>query len=442
MISGTGPAQPAEAGEACTGRSGPTLDARLYGTEKGRILQEFFTNTAHYPLANIALVLVLKGTFDRAVGLDVLLMFLAAGIQAYALGHWDFEGRPHPFLGNLIGPIVFSALSLALLDEGILSETNHLGYWAYSALFGLLRGARLHVRGWLSEALIVVEGIARASIVLIMYWIFEVYLDRHYSTLSGFLSDYSHVYVSIVIPAFGLLLGIANVARARSLEQLQQTAVRLRTLSEWSWGTQLVWTAFASPEILSLNRRTRVVLFMDIRGFTAWCEGHSLTDIATMLKRYYAAAEEIWSQHRVILAKLSADEVMLVVGDSAEAIRTAFELRAKTEEVLAAYGLGAGIGINGGGLIEGVIGSQQRRAYEVIGDPVNVANRICKRAKGGEILVSDAVLRALSDPVDVERSFDVTAKGKQGPVRVHALRHLSAEARAKLAPATVPASDR
>jgi adenylate cyclase len=427
-------AEPAAAEQACPGRPGPTLDARLFGTRTGRILQEFLTNTAHYPLANIALVLVLKGTFDRAVGLDVVLMFVAAAIQAYALGRWDFEGRPHPVLGNLIGPIVFSALSLGLLGEGIVSEPNHLGYWAYSAVFGVLRGARLHLRGWLSEALIVLEAMARASIVLIMYWMFEVYLDRHYSTLSGFLSDYSHVYVSIVIPAFGLLLGAASVARLRSLDQLQQTAVRLRTLSEWSWGTRLVWTALAEPETLSLNRRTRVVLFMDIRGFTAWCDGHSLTDIATMLERYYSAAEEVWSRHRVLLAKLSADEIMLVVADAAESIRTAIDLRAKTEEALAAYGLSAGIGINGGVLIEGVIGSQQKKAYEVIGDPVNVASRICKGAQGGEILVSDTVLRDLNDPVDVERSFSITAKGKQGLVQVHTLRSHAAEARAKPEP--------
>jgi class 3 adenylate cyclase len=415
----------------------PTLDARLYGTEKGRILQEFFTNTAHYPLANIALVLVLKGTFDRAVGFDVLFMFVAAAIQAYALGRWDFEGRPHPFLGNLIGPLVFSALSLGFLGEGILSEPNHLGYWAYSAVFGVLRGARLHLGGWLSEALVLLEGMARASIVLMMYWIFEVYLDRHYSTLSGFLSDYSHVYVSIVIPAFGLLLGAANVARLRSLAQLQHTAIRLRTLSEWSWGTRLVWTALAEPESLSLGRRTRVVLFLDIRGFTAWCEGHSLAEIATMLERYYTAAEEVWSRHRVLMAKLSADEIMLVVADGAESIRAAIDLRAKTEQALAAYGLSAGIGINGGVLIEGVIGSQHKKAYEVIGDPVNVASRICKVAQGGEILVSDMVLRGLNDPVDVERSFSIAAKGKQELVRVHALRLAVAEARVKPEPPAV-----
>jgi adenylate cyclase len=74
---------------------------------------------------------------------------------------------------------------------------------------------------------------------------------------------------------------------------------------------------------------------MDIRGFTAWCDHHSLTDIATMLEHYYSEAEEAWSHHRVLLAKLSADEVMLVVADAAESIRTAIELRDKAEEALA-----------------------------------------------------------------------------------------------------------
>jgi class 3 adenylate cyclase len=70
----------------------------------------------------------------------------------------------------------------------------------------------------------------------------------------------------------------------------------------------------------------------------------------------------------------------------------------------------------------------------VIGDPVNVASRICKGARSGEILVSDTVVRDLNDPVDVERSFSITAKGKQGPVQVHALRCHSAEGRAKPEP--------
>ena len=118
-------------------------------------------------------------------------------------------------------------------------------------------------------------------------------------------------------------------------------------------------------------------------------------------------------------------------------IRAAIDLRAKTEQVLAAYGLSAGIGINGGVLIEGVIGSRHKKAYEVIGDPVNVASRICKAAQGGEILVSDMVLRGLNDPVDVERSFSITAKGKQELVQVHALRPAVAEARVKPEPPAV-----
>ena len=135
----------------------------------------------NYPLANIALVFVLKGAFDREVGFDAVIMFAAAVIQAYALGSWDFEGRPHPILGNLIGPVIFSALSVTLLGERILSEPDHLGYWAYlRAVFGLLRGARLRVGGWASEAMVVLEIMARASIVLMMYCTFEVYIDRSY----------------------------------------------------------------------------------------------------------------------------------------------------------------------------------------------------------------------------------------------------------------------
>jgi class 3 adenylate cyclase len=410
------------ASPACTAATASVLDRRLYGTRSGAILQELLTNTAHYPLANVALVLILKQTFDEAVGLDVLFMFVAAIIQAYALGCWACQGRPHPFLGNFIGPFVFTILSLIWLDEGVLWEMNHIGYWIYSAAFALLRGLRPYVDGWLTETLIVLDAVTRASIPLVMYWMFEVYLDRHFSTFAGFFSNYSHVYVSIVIPALGLLVGAARVAQHRSLEQLQETALRLRTLSEWGWGASRVGEAVAEPESLMLGRRTRVVLFMDIRGFTAWSEAHPPSEVATMLEHYYTAAEEVWSRHPTLTAKLSADEVMLVFATSADAVRAATELGVHIREALADDGLQVGIGINGGAVVEGLIGSPQRKAYEVIGDPVNLAKRLCDAAQPGEILVSDAIVDDLGDSFEVERSFRLRAKGKQALIGVHSVR--------------------
>ena len=125
-------------------------------------------------------------------------------------------------------------------------------------------------------------------------------------------------------------------------------------------------SAFAEPESLLTQPPHEGRPVHGHSGFTAWCDRQSLSDIATMLEApTHSAAEEVWSRHRSLSAKLSADEVMLVFADGAEAIRAAIDLSTKAGECLACCCLSVGIGINGWVLIQGVIGSRKKRAYEV-----------------------------------------------------------------------------
>ena len=53
---------------------------------------------------------------------------------------------------------------------------------------------------------------------------------------------------------------------------LRETSSQLQRYSEWLLGKDLLERVIADPEALSMMRRERAVLFMDIRSFTAWAE--------------------------------------------------------------------------------------------------------------------------------------------------------------------------
>lgn len=85
-----------------------SIKSRLHGTRWGHVTLEFFTNTFHFPLANIFLELLTEGFDEFIEEPDLYIIIPAAIIQAFFLGTWKYKGRPKPLLGNLIGPAIYS----------------------------------------------------------------------------------------------------------------------------------------------------------------------------------------------------------------------------------------------------------------------------------------------------------------------------------------------
>jgi class 3 adenylate cyclase len=240
-------------------------------------------------------------------------------------------------------------------------------------------------------------------------------------TLFAFFSDTSHQFLMFVIVLLGLNIGLASLTAERYLGLLKETFARLKTYSEWLFGHDLLGQIIEDPSALQLKRRERAIMFMDIRDFTRWSETRSPEEIVNMLNRYYQTAEASLNQHNVIKFKFAADEVMAIFPTANDGWLACLKMRLQISQFLGQHGLGAGIGLHVGQVVEGLLGSKEVKFYDVIGDTVNTAKRIESAAGAGEVLVSEAVRIAIGTSFRTGPKRQVTVKGKDEPVSVHPL---------------------
>src|SRR6266480_2658139 len=172
------------------------------------------------------------------------------------------------------------------------------------------------------------------------------------------------------------------------------------------------------------------VLFSDIRGFSTLAERLSARDVATIVGRHLEAMAEVVLSHGGTIDKFQGDAVMAIFGapdpveDHAErALRCALGMQQRQAELnVLGWGtdvqtLGLGIGVNTGSVIAGTVGGGGRLEYTVVGDAVNVAQRLQSEADAGEIVAAATTVAAAPD-VAAEPIGLRAVKGREEPVEV------------------------
>lgn len=164
-----------------------------------------------------------------------------------------------------------------------------------------------------------------------------------------------------------------------------------------------------NPDSFKLGgiNQTITVLFADIRGFTAFSEREKPEKVVGLLNRYFSAMSQIIFAHGGTLDKYIGDGLMAIFGapnatpeDAENALKTAVAMQErlitlnKELEADEFSPISIGIGLHTGEATIGYIGSDQRSEYTAIGDTVNVASRLEKNARGGQILISEATAAA------------------------------------------------
>lgn len=179
---------------------------------------------------------------------------------------------------------------------------------------------------------------------------------------------------------------------------------------------------------LATRRREVTIMFIDIRGFTAFSESAAPEDVFAVLREYHSEIGRLVNLHEGTIEHFAGDGVMLIFNDPAplpdpamSAVRMALELR-ESVRVLAGnwkklgFELGCGMGIAQGFATIGTIGFAGRQDYGVIGGVNNLAARLCAEARPGQILIAQRVCGRVEDRVVVESLGDLQLKGFHAPV--------------------------
>lgn len=186
-----------------------------------------------------------------------------------------------------------------------------------------------------------------------------------------------------------------------------------------------------SDDPMKSHRREITVVFLDLRGFTAFTETADPEEVMAVLGQYHAAMGHLVLEFGGTLERFSGDGMMIFFNDPLpvpdappRALRMALQMQ-EAVGVLSAqwrrrgYDLHMGIGIAQGFATLGAIGFEGRIDYGAIGTVTNLASRLCGEAAGGEILLSQRVQDALRDESDewsIEFAGDLQLKGFQRPV--------------------------
>jgi class 3 adenylate cyclase len=173
------------------------------------------------------------------------------------------------------------------------------------------------------------------------------------------------------------------------------------------------------------------VLFLDVRGFTAFAERAAPHEVIACLNELYETVVPVIERHGGHANKFLGDGLLAVFGaperqpdHAARAVAAACDIAQLTHDGLSGD-LRVGVGVNSGRVVAGTIGGGGRRDFTVIGDPVNTAARVeaATRLTGDDVLITETTLRALGAAgQDFEEREPIPLKGKNETVGLYAPR--------------------
>jgi GAF domain-containing protein len=181
-------------------------------------------------------------------------------------------------------------------------------------------------------------------------------------------------------------------------------------------------------KILESHRREIVVVFCDLRGYTAFTETAEPEEVLDFLREYHGALGPLVSQFEGTLDQFSGDGIMVFFNDpvpcpdpAERAVKMAMAMREAAGKLIAAWRrhgseLGFGAGIAQGYATLGQIGFSDRSGYTAIGTVCNLAARLCAEAKDGQILVSSRIAEAVEAVARLEDLGNLELRGLRRPV--------------------------
>jgi len=186
----------------------------------------------------------------------------------------------------------------------------------------------------------------------------------------------------------------------------------------------IVVTRVRPPAVASTAEIT--VLFADLRGYTGMAERLPAVRVVPLLDEFFRVLGGAIDAFGGQVYHMAGDGIMAGFGAHAVSGGGAFEALAAGHAMLRDFApvaqrwrselsvdAGVGVGLHLGEVAYGVLGPVRRKTTTLVGDTVNVASRLCSRARAGELLFSCTVASALE-----ASSGDVRANMGAAPLQL------------------------
>ena len=279
--------------------------------------------------------------------------------------------------------------------------------------------AGLVILGWLSLLAAAIAGHSRAELMLDNDWA-VFWTEGALATAFGFaafvcwlLTNDHSVLLEEALRSERRRKNLARFFSPSVLSELQSTGVSLK-----------------------LSRRPAAVMFVDLRSFTRFSEETPPEKVASLLAEYRELVTEAVFANGGMIDKFIGDGVMAAFGqpntavdDAARALKCALQLRKtlarwKAQRSRRGEGvLDAGIGLHVGTVVGGILESGSHDEFTLLGDAVNVAQRLERltRPLNAVVVVSEAVL--LANPTSMKNAAwiwqdAVELAGRDGKMRI------------------------
>ena len=181
-------------------------------------------------------------------------------------------------------------------------------------------------------------------------------------------------------------------------------------------------------DLFKTHRREITIVFLDLRGFTAFSDNAEPEEVMELLRNYHSEMGKLIFQFDGTLERFMGDGIVVIFNDpitceehGQKAARMAIEMRDRVKELRSAwrkkgYDLDLGVGLATGYATLGTMGFEGRMDYGTVGNLPNLASRLCAEAKGGQILTDQKTMSRLEDSFEAEPIDALTLKGIHRPV--------------------------
>lgn len=303
---------------------------------------------------------------DGRLGRDVMEgAWVLIGSTAFGAG----DSIPTPLASHVGGVEVHAQLLSALLDNTIPYQPQGglvlLVLWCVLIASGMMILVQLNGR-------MAIYGPPALALVFAMLTV---------ALQSALLKTLQLWIPSLQVLIFTLLTGSSMAIKgyAKSWADSQRL---YRNLSSYLPEHAAKWIVGQDPvDILSVHQGRAVIMYVDLRNFSNWCNRLPAEQVGAILHTFYKEVARVVQKHGGEIEKYVGDAAMALWRDhDTSALLAAQELLDLTERQFGGQGeldelppLALGIGIDYGDILVGSFGPAQRREYTVIGKAVTAA---------------------------------------------------------------------